>query len=130
MVVLVHALAPAREPTAMRSPVPFVRQAAALALALCSLMLGLIPWPAVLPDPSAVLSSPLTAGAFAKLLWPLLGGAVLAALFGRWHDRPPRLGDGVERTDLLLRHWPVAGLLLLLLLLALNAAILAAGGGT
>jgi formate hydrogenlyase subunit 3/multisubunit Na+/H+ antiporter MnhD subunit len=129
IVVLAHALAPAREPLAPLARVPLVREAAALALALCSLSLGLIHWAAVLPDPSAVLSSPLTAGSFAKMLWPLLGGTVLAGLFGRWRDRPPRLGGVVDRTDLLLRHWPVAGLLLLLLLIALNAAILAAGGG-
>jgi multicomponent Na+:H+ antiporter subunit D len=128
IMVLFHALAPSREPLALRSPVPLVREMAALALALCSLSLGLVHWAVVLPDPSAVLSSPLSAAAFSKLLWPLLGGAVLAALFGRWHGRPPRLGGVVERTDLVLRHWPVAGLLLLVLLILFNAAILTAGG--
>ena len=60
VLVLAHALAPADEPvSAARVAVPRSQEAAALALALCSLVLGLVPWEAYLPVPRGSLSKPL-----------------------------------------------------------------------
>lgn len=128
IMVLVQALAPAREPVIPRVHVSLVTQGAALALAVCSLSLGLANWAVLLPDPHAVLSSSISAGSFTKLLWPLLAGLALALLFGRRGDRPPRLGAALERADLALRQWPAASLALLLLTIVFGAAMLAAGG--
>ena len=107
---------------------PRLRQLAALALALCSLLLGLVHWGADLPLSGGPLLSPLSLATAWKALWPVLGGGVVATLFGRWGDRPPRLGGMIERTDDALRQWPVAGLSLLLLSIMFGAAMLAAGG--
>jgi formate hydrogenlyase subunit 3/multisubunit Na+/H+ antiporter MnhD subunit len=141
ILVLVHALTPAAEPVRPRAPVPRFREGAALALALCSLALGLVDWGTYLAVPGSALSSPLSLAAFGKSVWPVLGGAALAILLGRWDDRRPRLplADGagaaidpvrratsalggiLERTDEVLRRWPVAGLSLLLLAVAFGA---------
>ena len=51
VLVLAHALAPADEPVTLRVRVSRIGEAAALALALCSLMLGLVPWEAYLVVP-------------------------------------------------------------------------------
>ncbi len=144
--VLAHALAPAGEPVTLGAPVPRTREAAALALALCSLVLGLMPWEPYLPVPTNIAASALSLAAVGKVLWPVLGGAALAILLGRW-DRPPgvrlanvvamagparraafALGGIVERADDVLRRWAVAGLSLLLLAITFAAAMLAAGG--
>ena len=88
LLVLAHALAPANEPVTLRVPVPRIREAAALALALCSLLLGLVPWDAYLSR-SARASSRIRSPSrrSSTTLWPILGGAVLAILLGRWGDR-------------------------------------------
>jgi formate hydrogenlyase subunit 3/multisubunit Na+/H+ antiporter MnhD subunit len=147
LLVLVHALAPADEPIALRASVSRVGEAAALALALCSLLLGLVHWEAYLPITVDTLSNPLTLKALSTALWPVLGGGVLATLLGRWGQRPERmpLGDIVvaivgpvrraalalgrilERVDRMLCQWPAAGLTLLLLAILFGAAMLAAG---
>ena len=44
LVVLAHALAPAEEPAKSNISRPRVQETAALALALCSLLLGFLPW--------------------------------------------------------------------------------------
>jgi len=146
--VLVHALGAAPKPIVLRAPIPLARQVAALALALCSLSLGLIYWRAPLPVPRGIVSNPLTASGLWKVLWPVMGGAVVAILLGRWGDRLPRLtsrDDAVamiaparrasvalagtlERADGAFRQWPLAGLSLLLLAIMFGAAMLAAGG--
>src|SRR5262249_7654395 len=82
VLVLAHALGPADEPVTLQVRVPWSREAAALALALCSLVLGLVPWEAYLPASRAAPSDPLVLKAFAAGLWPILGGAVLAVLLG------------------------------------------------
>src|SRR6185312_10404131 len=51
VLVLAHALAPADEPVTPRARIARMGEAAALALALCSLLLGLIPWQEYLPVP-------------------------------------------------------------------------------
>ena len=147
--VLACALAPASEPIAVRAPVPFVREAAALGLALCSLLLGLVHLGAYLPVPAGVRSSSFNLDGVWKVLWPVLAGVALAILLGRWGDRPPpvplaaaidrlvrptrrpvlALGGIVEGADGVLRQWPAAGLSLLLIAVIFAAAMLAAGGG-
>jgi formate hydrogenlyase subunit 3/multisubunit Na+/H+ antiporter MnhD subunit len=143
VLVLAHALAPTARPIRSLAPVPRSREAAALALALCSLLLGLVDWGAYLAAPSGPLASPLAPEALGKALWPALGGAVLAILLGRWGHPRPRLplhealgavigparratfalGGILEQTDAALRRWPVAGLALLVLAIAFGAAM-------
>jgi hypothetical protein len=115
-----------------------VREAAALALAICSLLLVLA---AFGPVPRDTLTNPLAP----KELWSsavlVLGGTMLAIAFGR---RLPRFrtGEGavavvrpvrgafglvcgmVERADGVLRQWPIAGVSLLLLAMLFGAAMM------
>jgi len=139
VLVLAHALAPADRPVRVTAPIPRSREVAALALALCSLALGLVDWSAYLAAPPRALSSPLFLQSLGKGLWPVLGGAVLAILLGRWARRslgdamgaavgPVRratvaLAAALERTDGVLRFWPVAGLSLLILAIAFGATM-------
>ncbi len=143
VLVLAHALAPAEEPLRSASPLPRGPQAAALALALCSLFLGLAPWGALLPVASGAAPDPFSLDALWKGLWPMAGGAVLAILLGRWGDRTLRaaLGGAVvamlapvrraaaafgrifEWVDEGLSRWPVAGLAMLALAILLGAAM-------
>jgi multicomponent Na+:H+ antiporter subunit D len=119
---------------------------AALALALCSLLLGLVPWQAYLPVPAGVASTPTVLQALSSSLWPLLAGGALAILLGRWDDRFARIplgkaaaatvsavrcaalvfGNWIVRIDGVLRQWPAAGLCMLVLAIAFAAAMLAA----
>jgi len=145
LLVVTHALTPAEEPVTSRIRISRIGEVAALALALCSLSLGLVPWGAYLPIPPDGLSNPLTFEPLAKMLWPLLAGAVLTILLGRWGDRPARwpfgsflvavigparrtalaLSGRVDRVDSVLRQWPAAGLSLLVLAILFGAALLA-----
>jgi len=130
VLVLVHALAPAHGPVTLRLPVPWYQQAAALSLALCSLLLGLIHWDAYLVVPPGARSSSPIIATLVSALWPILAGGVLAILLGRWRDWPPRsplrgLGEAFERIDAIFRQWPAAGLALLLLAVGFGAAMLA-----
>jgi formate hydrogenlyase subunit 3/multisubunit Na+/H+ antiporter MnhD subunit len=146
LLVLAHALAPANEPVRLLVPAPRMREAAALALALCSLLLGLLPWDAYLSVPAAIQSNPLALKALSTTLWPILGGALLAVLLGRWGYRLARipfrsvlvttvgparrtaltLGKMIERVDGMLRRWPAATLALLVLAILFGATLLAA----
>ena len=116
-------------PVALRAPVPRTQEAAALALALGSLLLGLVSWDAYLAVPQGISSSTFTLQALASALWPVLAGGLLAVLLGRWGDRPVRvplqeavvaivgparrtclaLSDMIERVDAMLRQWTAAG---------------------
>jgi formate hydrogenlyase subunit 3/multisubunit Na+/H+ antiporter MnhD subunit len=135
VLVLVHALWRAEEPVKLRAPVPRLQEAAALALALFSMLLGL----------AAIGPVPLDALVFApKDLWSaillVIGGGVLALGLGHRLPSMP-VGDGVaimipvrtgavavagviERADGVLRRWPVAGLSLLVLVIGFVAAML------
>jgi len=142
VLVLAHALAPAEEPITLRDSVPRVGEAAALALAVCSLLLGLVDWEPYLSVPRAALSNPLGLKTVSAALWTIVGGALLAILLGRWGHRLARvgnsllgtlgsarrialaLGGAVESIDSLLRQWPAAGMSLLMLVLLLGAAML------
>jgi formate hydrogenlyase subunit 3/multisubunit Na+/H+ antiporter MnhD subunit len=145
LLVLAHALAPADAPNALRLRVPRIAEAAALALALCSLLLGLLPWEAYLQVPHGTPAQPFDPGSNAKALWPILVGGMLAILLGRWGTRlaqvfygkvvvamlgPARrsaltLGSMLERADDIARQWTAAGLSLLALAILLGAAMLA-----
>jgi formate hydrogenlyase subunit 3/multisubunit Na+/H+ antiporter MnhD subunit len=145
VLVLVHALAPADGPVTLRGPVPWYQQAAALSLALCSLLLGLVHWEPYLPVPAGARSSPTVIETLSTALWPVLAGGVLALLLGRWKDWPRvplrgfatviigparratlAVGETLERIDVVFRQWPAAGLSLLLLAMGFGVAMLAA----
>ncbi len=145
VLVLVHALSPADGPVRLRGPVPRLGEAAALTLAVCSLLLGLAPWAAYLSPGAGASARPLFLEGLGKTLWPLLGGAMMAILLGRWKNGllpapgsgslaaiigPARVGalavGGVfERADGALRQWPVAGLSLLALAILFGALMVA-----
>lgn len=128
VLILAHVLNRSAAPAALRAPVAALPQLAALALACGSLLLGLVHWYGGLPVPGEPLSSPLSLDAAWKALWPLLAGAGVAWVFGRWGDRSPRIGGAIESIDDALRQWPVAGISLLLLTVMFGAAMYAAGG--
>ncbi len=114
-----------------RASVPRPQELAALALALCSLALGLT---AVFgPVPSSFLGNPLAPKELGATLMTIAGGTVLALLFAS--PLPPLpaalsavasrsrrvtlpLGAVLEGIDALLRRWAVAGVSLLLVALA------------
>jgi formate hydrogenlyase subunit 3/multisubunit Na+/H+ antiporter MnhD subunit len=135
LLVVVHALWPADGPVKLRAPVPRLQEAAALVLALCSMLLGLAAIGPVSLD---------TLSLAPKELWSaillVLGGGVLALGLG-YRLPPVTVGDGVaimspvrtaalalagviERADSVLRRWPVAGLSLMVLVIAFVAAML------
>jgi formate hydrogenlyase subunit 3/multisubunit Na+/H+ antiporter MnhD subunit len=137
VLVLAHALSPAVEPLKPRT-VSRLAEAAALALALCSLSLGLA---ALGPAPLDALPNPLDAAEFWSGLLILLGGAALAVALGL-RIPPLPAGDAVValvrratvwvgavfvRADGVLRQWPVAGLALIVAAIAFGAAMLARG---
>jgi multicomponent Na+:H+ antiporter subunit D len=75
VLVLGHALAPARAPLVLLAPISRVSEAAALALALCSLLLGLFRWDAFFPVTALTLSNGLALQALSGTLWTILPGA-------------------------------------------------------
>jgi multicomponent Na+:H+ antiporter subunit D len=143
LLVLAHAVATADEPMILRAPVSRIREAAVLALALCSLLLGLVPWHAYLPISPNALGNPLTLGVLSSALWPILLGGVVAILMGRWERgfagipgvvrasvEPARrialvLARCVVQVDGRLRQWPAASLALLAVAIMFGAAMLA-----
>jgi multicomponent Na+:H+ antiporter subunit D len=144
VLVLAHALAPANEPITPDSPAPRIPELAATALALCSLLLGLVPWEAYLSIPHGIASDKLGPGALSKALLPILGGAVVAILLGRWECPAGHLSRWkalmaivgpirraglalsaiVEGCDNVLRQWPAACISLLTLAALFGAAML------
>jgi multicomponent Na+:H+ antiporter subunit D len=139
VLVLAHALMPADQPVTSRVRLSRIGQAAALALALCSLLLGLVSWQDYLPVTHGTTPTPTVLQALSSSVWPILGGVALAILLGRWGDPSPRifatigaarraaliLSSGIERSDGVLRQWPAAGLCMLVLAIAFAAAMLA-----
>jgi formate hydrogenlyase subunit 3/multisubunit Na+/H+ antiporter MnhD subunit len=146
ILVLAHALSAADTPITLRMPTPRLREAAPLALALCSLVLGLVPWEGYLPIPHGIPSDPFTLETLVKVLLPILVGAALAILMGRWgywswpanvarplveaFDLARRTAlaftAAIERIDDTLRQWPAASVSLLVMVLLFGAAMLAA----
>jgi multicomponent Na+:H+ antiporter subunit D len=144
VLVLGHALAPARAPLVLLAPRSRGAEAAALALALCSLLLGLFRWDTFFPIAPVSLSKGLAFQALASTLWTIIPGAVLAILLGRRGDaallgrtsvgiltpaRHAGLASGrlIEQVDGWLRQWPAAGASLLLVAILLGAALMAPG---
>jgi formate hydrogenlyase subunit 3/multisubunit Na+/H+ antiporter MnhD subunit len=126
ILVVTHALAtPRRAPRPALAAIPRHQQAAALTLALCSLLLGLAPWQAWLPLPAAIAgTSPLGVAALWSMLWPILIGVPVAYLLGRWGNRHPwRVVLWLEGADRILREWPTAGASLLAVAVLLAAAM-------
>ena len=143
LLVIVHALTPAPRPSVPRKRASHYQEAAALVLALCSLLLGLIPWGSYLPLSRDTFSNPLTLSALLSSLWAILGGAVLAILLGRWDRRlnplpfsrgflaafrPARrtalaLSRITAELDARLRQWPVAGACLLIVLIVFGMTL-------
>lgn len=146
VLVLAHVLAPSVQPIGLTGPVPRSRDLAALVLALCSLLLGLLPWEPYLPVPYGAASKLFDIDGLVKLLVPVLGGAALAILLSPWPHPlaaspawktlmsvigPFRrtclgLGNLVESGDGVLRQWSAAGISLLLVALMLTALMFAA----
>jgi multicomponent Na+:H+ antiporter subunit D len=144
VLVLAHALAPANQPITPDRAAPRIGELAALALALCSLLLGLVPWEAYLSIPPGVASDKVGLGALSKALLPILGGTLVAILLGSWERPPGRLSRWkalmavvgpvrraglalsaiVERCDNVLRQWPAACISLLTLAALFGASML------
>jgi formate hydrogenlyase subunit 3/multisubunit Na+/H+ antiporter MnhD subunit len=147
--VLANALAPASEPVKLRASVPRIQETAALALALCSLFLGLFPWETYLVMPGGNPPNPLTLKALVTVVSTLLAGSMLAIFLARWGhplERLPWAGSfflwagplrratlGLskifERVDSITRHWLAAGLFLLALTALFAGAIGAHAAG-
>jgi multicomponent Na+:H+ antiporter subunit D len=147
LLVLAHALAPADEPITLQAPVSRIGEAAALGLALCSLLLGLVPWETYLPIPHRLPSTPLVQQALSTAVWPIVGGGALAILLGHWTLRPARapagnvvvgmvgplrraalaVGACLEQVDGVLGQWPAAGLALLILAILFGTTMLMPG---
>jgi len=140
------ALTPADRPVTLRVRVPRTREAAALALGLCSLLLGLAPWEWYLSVPPGTPSKPLALTTVLTSLGTIVGGDALAILLGRWgHQladiRFPRLlvaivgplrrtalamGGMIVRVDGTLRQWPAAAFSLMILAILFGTALLGA----
>jgi len=139
VLVLAHALSPAAAgaPVKGGTPVSPLAVGAALALALCSLLLGLAAANTGLPD---ALASAFTAAELRSALLSLLGGIAIAVALapglppvfaGATRAAMGRLVRGATgpvgalfvRADHLLRQWPVAGLWLVALAIAFGATL-------
>jgi multicomponent Na+:H+ antiporter subunit D len=113
VLVLAHALRRADGPIALKKTVSRVPQAAALALAICSFLLACA---TLGPLPASLLSNPLALSELVPMLLTVAGGAALAFAFGSRPSRIPMvgaIGGAFERSDGMLRRWPVAGLSML-----------------
>jgi formate hydrogenlyase subunit 3/multisubunit Na+/H+ antiporter MnhD subunit len=146
VLVLAHALSPSDQPVALVAKPLRGSGLAALALALCSLLLGLLPWEPYLPITYTVESKLFGVEALVKLLVTVFGGAALAILLSPWPHplafsaagktimhliAPLRrtcigLGSLVETGDGVLRQWSTASISLLLVALLLAALMFAA----
>jgi multicomponent Na+:H+ antiporter subunit D len=138
LVVIAHTISGSTEPLRLRAPVSRLQAAAAGALAICSLVLGLAGAQVYFEIPRDTVSKSLSA-----VLWPIFGGAVLAILMGRWGNQLTRLHFGkmfvataparraalivsgmVDLVDGKLRDWLAAGLSLLLVAIVFGALLL------
>ena len=140
VLVIAHAFRTPDPPAAPRASVPRLQEFAALALALCSLALALAA--VVGPVPGELLGNPLAPKEIGWTLITLAGGSVLALTLSRHLPELPAgllavanparsamlaVGGSLERVDLGLRQWSVAGLSLLLLSLLFGLAMRAHG---
>ncbi len=143
LLVLAHMVAPGDASIPLRRAVSRSQEIAALFLALCSLLLGLVPWQPYFAGSPDLAPVPLTVKSLSSLLWPILGGGLLAMLLGywgvQWSGAPRSVAATVRATrrlalaaaarvvgtDALLRQWAVAGVSLLSLAVALGAMLFA-----
>ena len=111
---------------------------------LCSLLLGLLPWEPYLSVPVGTSPNPLAVETLSKTLWPILVGAVLAVLLGRWGGRGAQMLLGkslvsvvdpirrhaltfskmIELVDEVFQRWMAATVSLLTVAILLSAAML------
>lgn len=138
LLVVAHVMSWGAAPVAAQAPGRRWQGTVAVTMALCSLLLGFVPWSAVLVLPPGPASQPTVITAVAGALWPLLGGGVLALLvapsgrsrvlalpwLGAVRRLPGGAADGLVRVDGALREWPVASLSLVLLTILFGAALL------
>ena len=143
VLVLLHALASPKEPVVPKKVVSRLGEIAPLVLAFVALLLGLAPWQHFLAAAPVDVGRLLSLSAFASVIGPLLGGAILAVLLAR---RPPPvallqtvvataaparrlviglIGRPLEWIDSGLRQWPVAMSALLIVTVVLGTAMLA-----
>jgi multicomponent Na+:H+ antiporter subunit D len=139
LLVLTHALRRTGEPVVPKKKIKRLQEVAALALAACSLLLALA---TLGPVPAGLLANPLSLKELGATLLTVAGGAAVALCLGRTLPSLPvaraliaignpvrravvAIGTGFERTDGVLRRWPVAGLSLLTLALLFGAAMAA-----
>ncbi len=140
VLVIAHACRIPDRAVTPRVSVPRIQELAALSLALCSLALALAA--VVGPVPGELLGNPLAPKEIAWTLITVAGGSALALTLARHLPRLPAgflaaaspvrrmmlsIGGGLERIDLGLRQWSVAGLSLLLLSLLFGLAMRAPG---
>jgi len=113
VLVLARALGRSEQTLQLKNSVSRVAQSAALALAVCSLLLACA---ALGPLPRTLISNPLAPSEIASLLLTVGGGGLLAFAFGTRPSRIPgsdAIGGGFVNADSTLRRWPVAGISLL-----------------
>ncbi len=127
VLVLAQALRSPGGPVVLKKSVPWIPQLAALALALCSLLLA---FAAFGPLPRSLLSNPLAIKELGPLLLTVAGGGVLALWLGTRPSRVP-LADAVgglfEWADNGLRRWPPASIALVLVAALFGWALSGAG---
>jgi formate hydrogenlyase subunit 3/multisubunit Na+/H+ antiporter MnhD subunit len=124
VLVLANALRRPAAPVTLARPVSRLSEYAALALAVCSLLLA---FAALGPLPGSLISNPLAPKELGTTALVVMGGALLALgmsrrslLGGAEHDGLVRrtalaAGAGFEHADAFMRRWPSAGLALLML---------------
>jgi len=113
VLVLARALARSEQTIQLTKSVSRVAQSAALALAVCSLLLACA---ALGPLPRSLISNPLAPSEIASVLLTVGGGGVLAFTLGTRPSRIPwagAFGGAFVSADRMLRRWPVAGIALL-----------------
>jgi formate hydrogenlyase subunit 3/multisubunit Na+/H+ antiporter MnhD subunit len=145
LLVLASALAPSDKPITLAAPTSRISEAAALVLALCSLLLGLVDWQGLLPVSHGTVPTPLDLKALWSLLWAVAAGALVVILLrpgagglvptsfrrvyvatvGLVQHASLAFGSAIERVDGMLRQWPAAGLALLVVTIMLAMAMLA-----
>jgi NADH:ubiquinone oxidoreductase subunit 5 (subunit L)/multisubunit Na+/H+ antiporter MnhA subunit len=136
VLVLASALRRPAEPVKLLERVSRLSEYAALALAVCSLLLA---FAALGPVPGDLISNPLAAKELVPTLLVILSGGLLAMGLssrplhgGGGHDGLMRratvtAGIAFEHTDTFLRRWPSASLALLMLAAAFGGLMLARG---
>jgi formate hydrogenlyase subunit 3/multisubunit Na+/H+ antiporter MnhD subunit len=129
--------------TTPRDPAPTALMRPWLTMALAAVAVPWLLYPMVEREDLLAALAPETLWA---ALWPVLAGGVLAVGLWRWGDRLPRVpqgdvvvageaavrgtvvwGEALERTEGLLRQWPMASLSLVILAIVLCVAMLAWG---